>query len=112
MGVTSHSKAGLRDWLVQRFTAVLMLFYMGYLFFLVFSGCTLAQWEIVFSYQWMKIFSVVFMLSLSWHAWIGFWTVLTDYVHSKPVRSFLLSALVAAIAIYNVWLIWILWFLK
>jgi len=57
----------------------------------------------------MKIFTIAVLLSILSHAWIGLWTVITDYI--KPmILKITLEALVAfALAVYGVWSLFVLW---
>ena len=49
------------------------------------------EWKALFEQTWMRIFSLLAILSLAAHAWIGMWAVLTDYLTER-----LLAALEAA----------------
>jgi len=79
---------GLRDWLGQRATAVLMAFY-AVLFVIVLAvkkpGDYLA-WFNVFSPVWMKVATLTFLASLFYHAWIGMRDIWMDYVKPTGMR--------------------------
>ena len=77
---------GLRDWLSQRVTAVLMaLFTLILLVQLVLTkGPTgYDRWAYIFSSQWMKVLTFCVILALIWHAWVGMRNIWMDYI--KPV---------------------------
>ena len=77
---------GIRDWLVQRVTAVLIvLFTVVVLAQLVFSQGPIGYdlWAGIFSAQWMKVLTFVVIASLLYHVWVGMRDVWMDYV--KPV---------------------------
>jgi succinate dehydrogenase / fumarate reductase membrane anchor subunit len=76
---------GLRDWLAQRITAVLMaLFTIALLAQLLLGGpLGYDRWAGIFSQQWMKVLTFVTLLSLAFHAWVGVRDIWMDYV--KPV---------------------------
>jgi succinate dehydrogenase / fumarate reductase membrane anchor subunit len=76
---------GLRDWLAQRVTAVLMALFTVVLVAQVLFGAKLGydRWSAIFSAQWMKVLAFVTLLSLLYHVWIGMRDVWMDYV--KPV---------------------------
>jgi succinate dehydrogenase / fumarate reductase membrane anchor subunit len=76
---------GLRDWLAQRITAVLMaLFTVVVLARFVMPGeLGYDHWSAVFAPQWMKVLTFVAILSLAYHAWVGVRDIWMDYV--KPV---------------------------
>jgi succinate dehydrogenase / fumarate reductase, membrane anchor subunit len=77
---------GLRDWLSQRVTAVLMaLFTFLVLAQLLWPGQPLGydKWAGIFAAQWMKVLTFSVFISLGWHAWVGMRDIWMDYV--KPV---------------------------
>ena len=87
--VTSFGRSGLYDWLIQRISAVVMS---AYIIFLVgFILCTpdfgFDQWKSLYSQLWMRVFSLITLLSILAHAWIGLWAVLTDYVTSRMMGA-------------------------
>jgi succinate dehydrogenase / fumarate reductase, membrane anchor subunit len=76
---------GMRDWLSQRITAVLMaLFTIVLIAQLLFGGpLDYYRWSAIFSSQIMKVLTFVVIVSLAWHAWVGVRDIWMDYV--KPV---------------------------
>ncbi|WP_164051025.1 succinate dehydrogenase, hydrophobic membrane anchor protein, partial [Serratia marcescens] len=64
---------GLRDWLAQRVTAVLMaLFTLALLVQLLMPGALgYDRWAAIISQQWMKVLSFVTIVALAYHAWVG-----------------------------------------
>ena len=74
---------GLRDWLAQRVTGVLMA---------LFTVIVLAQllltkgpvgydlWAGIFSAQWMKVLTFSVIIALLYHVWVGIRDVLMDYI--------------------------------
>ena len=77
---------GLRDWLAQRVTAVLMaLFTLALLAQVLMPGEPLGydRWAAIFSHQWMKVLTFVTVIALAYHAWVGVRDIWMDYV--KPV---------------------------
>ena len=102
---------GLKDWLVQRVTAVLMTLYLillaGVLF--VAAPYDYAALKSIFSHQWMRIATFVFFTALLWLAWIGVRNVLMDYVHAAAVRLTLQIAVITVLLFYWVWIAEILW---
>ena len=77
---------GLRDWLSQRVTAVLMaLFTLVLLAQVIFSKGPIGydKWAGIFSAQWMKVLTFSVIVAIAWHAWVGLRAVLMDYI--KPV---------------------------
>ena len=80
---------GLRDWLAQRATAVLMaLFTIIVLAQIIFSKGPIGydKWAGIFPAQWMKFLTFVVILALLYHAWVGIRDIWMDYVKPVSVR--------------------------
>ena len=116
--VTNLSRSGLYDWMAQRVSAVVLaayvLFLLGYL--ICNPGLTFADWHGLFSQSWMCIFSLLTLVSLSVHAWVGMWTISTDYLtpmalgKSATVVRFLFQAVCGLVMfVIFVWGVQILW---
>lgn len=107
----SLSGTGLRDWLIQRFTAIFLGLYvvglMGYIW--VHPQLEYTQWQELFSLPFMQIATLFALLCTALHAWIGLWTVLTDYVKILSIRYLLQFLILFALFWYVIWGIWILW---
>ncbi|WP_372524692.1 succinate dehydrogenase, hydrophobic membrane anchor protein [Piscinibacter sp.] len=78
---------GLRDWLSQRITALVMAVFTVLLLLQVLFGGPLGydRWAAIFSSQWMKVLTFVVIVSLLYHVWVGMRDVWMDYV--KPVGA-------------------------
>jgi succinate dehydrogenase / fumarate reductase membrane anchor subunit len=77
---------GLRDWLVQRVTAVLMvLFTLLVLAQVLFTRGPIGyeSWAGIFAPQWMKVITFAVIIALIWHVWVGMRDIWMDYI--KPV---------------------------
>ena len=102
---------GLRDWLSQRVTAVLMaLFTIVLLAQLLFGGpLGYERWAGIFAAQWMKVLSFVVFIALGWHAWVGMRDIWMDYV--KPVGVRLLMQVFTMVWLLGCagWAIQVLW---
>ena len=115
---TSFSRSGLSDWIIQRVSAVILAVYfvviVGWLFNA--SDVSYSTWHDFMTHSAMRIFSLLAIVSLAAHAWIGMWTVFTDYLTVRqmgPKASFIrLIAQIGmglAVFVYVVWGIMILW---
>ena len=104
-------RAGVRDWIIQRTTAVIMLLYVVVLavFILKNMPVDFLSWKTLYSYSWMKVFSIIFIVSACYHGWVGIWTILTDYVNCFYLRSLLIVLFFLALVSYVIWTIQILW---
>ena len=83
---------GIRDWMVQRVTGVLMaLFTIVLLAKLIFSTGSVGYdlWAGIFAPQWMKFLTFAVIVSLAWHVWVGVRDIWMDYVKSVGVRLLL-----------------------
>jgi len=102
---------GLRDWLAQRVTALLMaLFTLLVLLQLLMPGeLDYDRWASIFAAQWMKALSFVVFLSLALHAWVGVRDILMDYV--KPVGTRLLVQVFTIVWLLGCagWAVQVLW---
>lgn len=109
--VINRNRAGLRDWLVQRVTAVILGIYTFFIIIYLATTSPLSYdiWHQLFSHLWMKMFTFVVVLSILWHAWIGLWTVFTDYVKNRTVRIILETIVCLLLLFYVVWMFEILW---
>jgi succinate dehydrogenase / fumarate reductase membrane anchor subunit len=76
---------GLRDWLSQRVTAVLMALFTVVLLLQVLFGGPLGyeRWAGIFAQQWMKFLTFTVIVALLVHAWVGVRDIWMDYI--KPV---------------------------
>ena len=79
---------GMRDWLSQRVTAVLMALFTVVLLVQVLLPGPLGydRWAGIFAAQWMKVLTFVVIVSLAWHAWVGVRDIWMDYVKPVGVR--------------------------
>ena len=79
---------GLKDWLAQRVTAVIMVVFTVVLaaVYLGFGNPSYEGWSGLFANQWMKILTFLTILSLLFHAWIGIRDIWMDYVRPMAVR--------------------------
>ena len=116
--VTSFGRSGLYDWVVQRTTAVVLAIYFVTLFgyLLLSPNLDYQQWQELFGTTWIRIASLMALMALCAHAWIGMWTISTDYLTSDMlggkatlIRFLFQAACVVLIFIYLVWGIQILW---
>jgi len=102
---------GLRDWLVQHISAFIMAIYtIGVVIFLAsHSGIDYTSWSELFAYTWMKIATAIVFLLLLFHAWIGVWTVITDYVKCAAIRLSLYVLILLALVAFFITALLILW---
>ena len=116
--VTSFGRSGVSDWLVQRISAVVLLAYTLYICWFLLTTPNLAyeQWRELFECTAMRVFSAAALLSVIAHAWIGLWSISTDYMTERMMgpKGNLLRGLVQLgggllLFTYLVWGIQVLW---
>ena len=114
--VTSFSRTGLSDWLIQRVTSIILLAYFLLIAYQLMGSVDYTSWKALFEHTWMKVFTLMATLSLAAHSWIGLWSVFTDYLTERmlvPKGNVIrlccqLSASIALVA-YVIWVIVIVW---
>jgi len=109
--VVTGAHYGLREWLIQRITAVLMALYSitlgGYL--LMQPGLDYAAWTQLFSGQLMRTLTLMFLLSVYYHAWIGVRNIVMDYIKIDGIRLVIEVLTILALLLYVIWSVQILW---
>jgi succinate dehydrogenase / fumarate reductase, membrane anchor subunit len=102
---------GLRDWLAQRITAAIMAVYTLILAGVLLKGApyTYSAWKELFAQGWMRVATLLFAVSLAWHAWVGVRDILMDYVKPDGLRLALQVLTLLVIAAYLGWTVQILW---
>ncbi|MCX7120791.1 MAG: succinate dehydrogenase, hydrophobic membrane anchor protein [Gammaproteobacteria bacterium] len=102
---------GIHDWIVQRASAVIIGIYA--VFLLVYLLChqplQYAAWDALFSNTLMRVATLIVLLAILWHAWIGLWTVFTDYVKNSTVRLLLEIIVISLLLGYLAWCLNIFW---
>ncbi|HYC36544.1 MAG TPA: succinate dehydrogenase, hydrophobic membrane anchor protein [Usitatibacter sp.] len=96
---------GLRDWLLQRVTAVVIA---GYTLFVL--GCFLAgrpesyqDLRNIFADGFIGIFTMLFLAALLYHAWVGMRDILMDYVKPAGIRLVLQTGVALLLIVYLIW---------
>ena len=102
---------GLRDWLAQRITAVIMAAYSVIVVICLLTGKPInyGVWRDLFAQGWMRVATLVFAASAAWHVWVGIRDILMDYVKPAGMRLALQVLVILAIASYLGWTVQILW---
>ncbi|MFN0039151.1 MAG: succinate dehydrogenase, hydrophobic membrane anchor protein [Burkholderiales bacterium] len=102
---------GLMDWLAQRVTAVVMAVYVvGFAALWLFCPPQdFDAWRGLFGGTFMRTATMIFLVSLIWHAWIGLRDILMDYIKPAGLRLILHVLVLFTLAIYTGWSVQILW---
>lgn len=107
----SGAHYGMRDWLAQRITGVVIALYAVFLFFSICSlpDASYQSWAQLFVSPFMKVATLLAMLALIYHAWVGIRDFYMDYLKSTAVRLALHVLTALALLGYAAWAIVILW---
>ena len=102
---------GLRDWLIQRISAVVMTVYSLTLsaYLLVQPRLDYDAWTGLFSSLTVRTFTLLFLLSLFYHAWIGVRDIVMDYIKSTGTRLVIHVLVILVSLLYTIWSVQILW---
>ena len=102
---------GLRDWLSQRFTALIMAIFTIAVLMQLFIGGPIDyyKWSAIFGRQWMKVLTFVVIASLLYHVWVGMRDVWMDYVQPVGIRLVLQVFTIVWLVACAGWAIQVLW---
>ncbi len=108
---TGLTGSGSRDWIMQRISAVVLAVYAVVMvaFFLFNGSIGYEQWVMFIMSMPMRLLSLLAIVALAVHAWVGMWTVFTDYIKSTGLRIVLQAAMIIAILVYLFWGVMIFW---
>lgn len=109
--IVTGAHYGMRDWLGQRITAVILVVYSLYLLIAVLGVPHLSYgtWYGLFISPFMKVATLLALLSLVYHAWVGVRDVYMDYVKHTWLRLLLETGTIVLLAGYACWAVIILW---
>ena len=95
----------------QRITAIVLAVYTIVLLvsLLFLPELSYATWAGLFASVWMKVATLIALIALAWHVWIGVRDIYMDYVKPTAVRLFLQVATIVALVGYACWAVIILW---
>lgn len=102
---------GMRQWLTQRLSALVLagyiVLFIGLVAFL--QPTTYTQWVDFFQPIWWRVFTFIFFTNLLIHAWLGVGNVLKDYIFNVQLRVYVQVLVEIVIAIELMWMVKILW---
>ena len=102
---------GLRPWLLQRLTAIVMAAYTVVVFacLLVHPIASQADLRTLFAGGFFRVATLLFLAALLYHAWVGLRDIFMDYVKPVWLRLSLQMAVALALLGYFAWGVAILW---
>jgi succinate dehydrogenase / fumarate reductase, membrane anchor subunit len=109
--VTSLTGNGLKDWLIQRVSAIILgLYFIVMLgFFIMNPHVSYEKWSAFIHCKVFLVINVLTMISLILHAWIGLWTVTTDYLKDTVIRLPIQMLIKLFLIGLMIWFFMILW---
>ena len=102
---------GLKDWIAQRATAVIMAIYTVVMaaVLLIAQPSGFEAWKAIFAIGVIKFLTFLFFVSLFYHAWIGMRDLWMDYIKPTGLRLSLHVLTVTLLVGYTAWVAAILW---
>ncbi len=102
---------GVGAFLLQRLTAIVLAAFSLFILLRVLSDAASGYdgWAGIFVPVWMKIVTLVALLALFYHAWVGVRDIWMDYIKPTWVRLSLQTLTVLWLVFCTVWSVQILW---
>lgn len=109
--VVTGAHYGIRDWLVQRMSAIVMAVTAVVIVIGVWSHSpnTYVLWKGLLGRWWMWASVTLFTLGALLHAWVGVRDILMDYIKPTGIRLTAEVVVILALVYYAVWALQILW---
>ena len=120
MAVTSLTSTGLKDFFVQRVTAIIIAVYFSYVFIkLVALSCAGGLNATSFynffvgheAVTFFKVFTLLAFLSIFLHAWVGLWIICGDYIKCAWASGTIMVTFILTYTFCFIWLVMSLFFL-
>ena len=102
---------GVKDWLAQRVTAIVMAVFTVVLLvsFLTGQNFTYEGWAGLFARQWFKLFTMVTFFGMFYHVWVGVRDIWMDYVKPVGIRLTLQTLTLLWLLGCAAWTVQFLW---
>lgn len=102
---------GMRLWLAQRISALVMAVYtvLFALLLVIKQPENHEAWVEFMSPWWWRVLTLLFFISLYMHAWLGVRDVLKDYVFNLKLRAVLQTLVDMSLIVYLGWVSIVLW---
>jgi succinate dehydrogenase / fumarate reductase, membrane anchor subunit len=95
-------RSGVHDFILLRASAIILALYTIFIasFFITTPDVTFDLWQGFFASMLVKIFTILAIIALLVHAWIGIWQVLSDYVKPAFLRGALQFIFAVTLLVY------------
>ena len=109
--VGNYQRAGLRYWIIQRVSGIYMFFYIigAIATYCLYSNLDYETYQHLLAMRIVRITTLLFLVSIISHSWIGMWTIATDYIKKGILRNTYYAAIIMILLVYLVWGIEIIW---
>ena len=109
--VTTITSSGLKNWLIQNFTAFFMMIYvLGLMSYLIINPVKdFYSWSYLFHLKIMQIATLLCLFFMIIHTRLGLWMIATDYLKNTRVRIGFLIVTSLVLASSFIWAISIVW---
>ncbi len=109
--VVTGAHYGLSDWLMQRVTAVVMAVYILFMavWLLLHPNVDYDAWTGLFASDVVRSFSLLFLLAIYCHAWVGMRDIVMDYIKLAHLRLAIHVLVILTLIMYLIWSVQILW---
>ena len=109
--VVTGAHYGLGSWLAQRITAVIIAAYSVIVLIMFTTGRPLSYPVLkdLFTQGWMRVATLIFAVSIAWHAWVGVRDIIMDYARPESMRLSLHVVTALLLFAYLGWTVQILW---
>jgi succinate dehydrogenase membrane anchor subunit len=103
--MSSPGLQGLRPWIIQRISAVLIAVFIFYFFIVVLIDNPLnaSDWAAWVALPFNNIFMGLFFIAVLWHAWIGVRDIVLDYVPNVVGRLVVLTLVICTLIGSGLW---------
>ena len=109
--VSTLTSSGLKNWLIQNFSAFFMFIYIvGLVIYLMIKPIQdFSDWQLFIHLTFMKIASLLFLFFVIIHTRLGLWMIATDYLKNTIIRiGFLMISSLVLIGSF-LWAVSIMW---
>jgi succinate dehydrogenase / fumarate reductase membrane anchor subunit len=102
---------GLRDWLAQRLTAVVMGVYTILMVVVLtrLPSLDYAHWSALWESPAVRYATLIFLVCVYYHAWIGVRNIFMDYIKDTGLRLLFYVLVIGALICYAAWSVQIMW---
>ena len=105
----NYERKGLNDWFAQRISAILIMVYPLVIIVSSFFISGLHEWRALLHYPVMKYLGLISVFGFLWHAKVGLWVVVSDYISCRWLRRLLTIGIYVYVWAVLAAYIWIMW---